>query len=64
VTAFETTRRRTVNNACRAYELVVHMIDRVDLSSAEKTELQTRLADLKQRFDSEWPDASGALLAR
>jgi hypothetical protein len=64
VTELETTRRRTVGNACRAYKLVEKLIDRVGLSSAEKTELQTMMADLKQRFDSEWPDASGPLLTQ
>jgi hypothetical protein len=53
VTAVESTRLRTLESACRAYESVIHLIERLYLSAEEDVELHGKLAELKRRLDSE-----------
>jgi hypothetical protein len=51
-TDIDATRERTRENARRAYELVVRMMVRLNLSLADQAELQAKLNDLKRRLDS------------
>jgi hypothetical protein len=53
VTAVESTRLRTLENACRAYESIVRVIGRLELTREEDLELHGKLAELKRRLDSE-----------
>ncbi len=51
VTGLQPTRKRTVGNAVRAYELVNRLMPRLDLTPAEETELMRDLTVLKKRLD-------------
>jgi hypothetical protein len=52
VTDVETTRKRTRQHARRAYDLVLRLMVRLNLSLADEDELHCKLNDLRRRLDS------------
>jgi len=52
VTEVEATRMRTLRNAWHAYDLVLRMMNRLNLSLADQEDLCSGLHALKRRLDS------------